>query len=110
MIEEISKFYTQDIIVMRRSASKTDIGGLKRTYAPHLSFKGLIRPLGGAENRIGDKPTLVATFRLYCAPCDIAQTDRIYNEAEPTVMYEVKYPNDVMNMGNHLQVDLEMAK
>ena len=110
MIEEISKFYTQDIIVMRRSATKTTIGGVKRNYALHLSFKGLIRPLGGSEARLGDKPTLVAGFRLYCAPCDIAQTDLIYNEAEPTVMYEVKYPNNVMNMGNHLQVDLELRK
>lgn len=108
MIENIVRFYSPGITIFRNSSTKNKIGGSISNWQKHLEIEGLIRPLSGREQDVADKPTYIATHRLYCAPADILETDRVKDING--IEYDIHFVSDVMNMGNHLQIDLEQRR
>lgn len=104
-IKGISKYYTTGHEIERSTDATGGFGGFARTWSSHLSPAGRLRPLSGDQQLSADKETAFATHRFYCAPDDIKVTDR-YKDPDGNI-YRIKFVSDVMNMDNHLQVDLE---
>jgi head-tail adaptor len=104
MIEQISHWYTMPIKVLRNVPTDNGMGGWVDHWSTHLNILGWLRPISGNESKTADKLTFHATHRLYCAPDDILVTDRIEDEDEE--IYDIGFVHNVMNMGNHLQIDL----
>jgi SPP1 family predicted phage head-tail adaptor len=108
MIEQISGYYTDDVVIQRKAQVSNGIGGFETTWNTHLTIKGKMRPLSGKEQLSADKMTVFATHKLYCALADITEMDRVLFDGD---IYEIKStPKDVMNMHNHYEIDLEYVK
>jgi SPP1 family predicted phage head-tail adaptor len=108
MIEKISGFYTDDVVIQRSTTVPNGIGGFVTTWTDHLAIKGKMRPLSGKEQLSADKQTIFATHKLYCALADITEIDRVVFDGD---IFEIKnIPQDVMNMHNHYEIDLEFVK
>lgn len=108
MIEHIEHFFAPGISVLRNDPDDNDIGGQVDDWTLHLSIDGIIRPLSGNEAVSADKLTLIATHTLYCGVHDILETDRIRDAAGNE--YDIKFVQNPMNMGNHLQISLELRR
>ena len=108
MISQISGFYKPGITVLRNAPTPNSIGGSKENWTDHLEILGLIRPISGSEPNIAEKPTLNATHRLYCEVCDITEKDRV--EGSDGTIYRVIFVSNVMDMSNHLQVDMILVR
>lgn len=103
MIKGIEKYYKPGIEVKRNNPTPNGIGGWVDSYELHLEIVGRIRPLSGSELEIADKLTVRSTHRLYCAVCDIKEADRVYYDGR---IYNVQIVMNMMDMDNHLQIDM----
>lgn len=110
MIENISHFYVPGFKVLRNTPTDQPkkIGGQIDHYNLHLSISATLRPLSGSEVVSADKMTLIGTHTLYCAVCDVLETDRI--EDPEGNQYDIKFVQNVMSMNNHLQISLELRR
>ena len=104
-MRNITRFYTPGHKIERYGETGGGFGGPSQVWNTHLEIDGCLRPLSGDTRISADKETLFATHRFYCDVADIKETDR-YVDPDGEV-YRIKFVADVMNMGNHLQIDLE---
>ena len=103
----ISDHYTMDVTVNRPTVSVGSSGAPMETFASHLSFKGLIRPLTGRELFASGKQTSFSTHRLYCDVADIDVKDQIVANGNT---FQVRYVENPNNLNHHLEVDMELIE
>ncbi|SNR95508.1 phage head-tail adaptor, putative, SPP1 family [Anaerovirgula multivorans] len=107
MIGNIEKYF-EPIEVERFQTVLDEWGNPTKDYGPHITIQGRIRQLNTDERISADKETVFTTHRLYCFPADIKATDRMTYKGKT---YEVKgEPNDVMNFGRLMQIELEVVE
>jgi head-tail adaptor len=71
---------------------------------PHISFDGVLRQLTGSKRYVASIHGYDADYRLYIdAPLDVQPGDRVAFEDR---RFEVKAVNDVMELGEILQIDM----
>ena len=107
MIGNIKRFYTSGHIIERYTKTGGGFGGPEYQWSTHLTVDGRLRPLAGDKRLSADKETLYASHKFYTDVADIKDTDR-YKDPEGN-LYTIKFVSDPMNMGNHLEIDLEQG-
>lgn len=105
MIGTVTRFLTQDIVILRRTVGYDDWGNPIETYTPEKTIKGRIRQLSTAERLSADREISATEYRLYTKELDILTTDRI---SLGGVEYDVTGINNVMTFDALNQVGLEL--
>lgn len=105
MIDGITDFYNQEFSVLRASVLENGIGGFSTEWTAVAEGLCRLRPMTGTEQESGDKKTVFGSHRLYCAPLDVTETDRIRVDYQE---YDILWIKNPMSMGNHLEIELEL--
>lgn len=103
----INKFYKQTIVIKRKTLTDDGGGSKEETWATLKTIKGLIVLSSGNEKRVNEKKTVISTHTLFCAKTDITSLDRV--ECEGNV-YEVILPDNPLQLGHHMEIDLQLIK
>lgn len=107
ILNNIKKFFVDDIIVERATIIKDSVNQDIKVWNKHIETKGKIRMLNSSERESGGKIVNFATHRMYCDVLDIKLTDRVKFNNQ---YYNIVAINNVMNMNEFLEIDLELIQ
>jgi len=104
MIGGMIRKFGKDVTVQRKV---TNEDGAYSTETWELKFQtvGVLDAIRGTKNAKYDQVNEQSTHFLYVYPCDITIEDRVLINNK---VYNVTYPDDPMNAGEFLQVELEL--
>lgn len=103
----IDRFYKSGVVIKRKTSTDDGGGSSNDTWATYKTIKGLIILASGTERRLNEKKSIIATHTLFCAPVDINATDCIEYNGNT---FEVLLLDNPLNLGHHLEIDLQLIK
>ena len=97
----IWNYFDQDVVVQRATESTTGWGGTT-TWTDNATIKAAVTKTHGYERYTGDKKTVYADYKLYCASTeDITEKDvLLWN----SIYLNPVYIQDTLQMGHHLKI------
>lgn len=104
----IERWFEPGFTVERYTETTNELGEPVKSWNPHLTTDGRLDALTGTEQQRAAAVNVVATHIWFTyAGQDIKEQDRVkYNGRT----YDVKFVDDPMNMGRHLEVLLEVVR
>lgn len=88
--------------VRRLTVTRGQAGGAVKSWGTVETIEGMMRPLSGDKRVMADKETFYSTHKFYCQPTEIKTGDRLRKDG---MEYQVKFAQDVNNLGRLMQVD-----
>jgi SPP1 family predicted phage head-tail adaptor len=101
----IERYFSPGITIERYTEGTDELGNPTKSWVHHLDTVGLIDAQTGNEQLAANAPTVSATHILFCPVIDITEKDRVKYRGKT---YNVKFVDDPMNYGRHLEVLLEV--
>lgn len=104
MIDDMIRNHGKPYTIERYTETTNSIGNSVKSWGFHISITGIIRMLSASEQVSAGQNNERSTHRLYVnGSLDIEATDRLKDGSK---VYDVYPPNDVMGMGEFMQIEL----